>query len=179
MDVNVNLSLALINITQAAIATSPNASGVALVGLSSSSFDVKQAGSGGSTYGWYEQTILGAPGVIQALTAVTLHPYQVRRVQCAPTSRVPSSHPPPLPSSLADATAVWLGRMRCGSRGCISPGATRRSSSPTRRRSPPAPLMEQQRVAPAPTLQSASCWRWRSSCGTRQPQQASPTTRQS
>ena len=49
-DYMVNLSLSLINITAVAIAQSPSAAGVRLMGLSSSMFDVKQEGNGGSTY---------------------------------------------------------------------------------------------------------------------------------
>jgi hypothetical protein len=99
MAVDVNLSLALINLTMAAIAQTPNATGVQLVGLSSSGFDVKQEGNGGSTYGWYERTILAAPGVIQSLTAVTFHPYQVRATAarawqpCAARHRVSARTP--------------------------------------------------------------------------------------
>ena len=76
MPYTVNLSLALINLTIAAMAASPNATGLKLVGLSSSSFDVKQEGNGGSKYMQYERAILTAPGVVGSLDAVSLHPYQ-------------------------------------------------------------------------------------------------------
>ena len=72
----VNLSLALINLTVAGMAASPSAAGLQLVGLSSSSFDVKQTGNGGSKYMQYERAVLSAQGVIAALDAVSLHPYQ-------------------------------------------------------------------------------------------------------
>lgn len=75
----VNLSLALINLTLAGIAAASNpyaVAGLQLVGLSSSSFDVKQTGNGGTQYMQYERAVLGAPGVIGALHAVSLHPYQ-------------------------------------------------------------------------------------------------------
>jgi hypothetical protein len=74
-DYAVNLSLALINITAAAIANTPNASGLTLVGLSTSMFDVKQLGNGGSTYLQYEKDIVSAPGVLNTLQAYSPHPY--------------------------------------------------------------------------------------------------------
>ena len=71
-----NLSLALINLTMAGMAASSNATGLQLVGLSSSSFDVKQTGNGGTEYMQYERAVLSSQGVIGALHAVSLHPYQ-------------------------------------------------------------------------------------------------------
>jgi hypothetical protein len=75
-DYAVNLSLALINLTAAGMANSPAAAGLKLVGLSSSMFDAKQEGNGGSAYLQYERAVLSAPGVMRALGAVSVHPYQ-------------------------------------------------------------------------------------------------------
>ena len=71
----INWTLASINITAAAMAAASNASGAALVGLSSSMFDIKQTGNGGSAYMAYERAILSAPGVMTLLQAATVHPY--------------------------------------------------------------------------------------------------------
>ena len=70
-----NLSVALINMTAEAMAASPAAAGAQLVGLSSSLFDVKQEGNGGTSWMQYERAMLAAPGVVQQLSAVTAHPY--------------------------------------------------------------------------------------------------------
>ena len=69
-----NLSLALINCTAAAIAASPNGTGLELMGLSSSMYDVMQDGNGGSTYMAYERAVLSSPGIVAQLQAVTAHP---------------------------------------------------------------------------------------------------------
>lgn len=70
------LSLALINLTAAAMQASVNASGLPLMGLSSSMFDMKQEGNGGSTYAYYEKAILNSPGVMQTIDGASMHPYQ-------------------------------------------------------------------------------------------------------
>lgn len=81
MDYVLDLSLALINCTAAALAAAaPNASGLELMGLSSSMFDVMQEGNANSTWMSYERAILGAPGVLAQLAAVTAHPYTLGEI---------------------------------------------------------------------------------------------------
>ena len=75
LETAIDWTLASINITAAAMAASVNGSGLLLVGLSSSMFDVKQNGNGGSAYMQYEKTVLAAPGVMAALNATSPHPY--------------------------------------------------------------------------------------------------------
>ena len=71
----INETLAMINITVAAVAASPNASGLPVMGLSSSMFDVGQTGNGGSRYLEYERAVLSAPGVMETLAGFTFHVY--------------------------------------------------------------------------------------------------------
>lgn len=81
MDYVHNLSLALIDCTAAALsACGANCSGIELMGLSASLFDVMQDGNGGSTYMAYEEAILATPGVLGSLAAVTAHPYTLGQV---------------------------------------------------------------------------------------------------
>lgn len=74
-DYMVNFSLAAVKFTAQGIAASANGSGLALVGLSSSMFDVKQEGNGGSTYMQFEREFLNAPGVLSSLSSTSPHPY--------------------------------------------------------------------------------------------------------
>ena len=71
----INETLSMINITVAAVAASTNASGLPVLGLSSSMFDVGQTGNGGSTYLFYEKSIVNAPGVMNLLSGFTFHTY--------------------------------------------------------------------------------------------------------
>jgi hypothetical protein len=72
---SIQLSLDLINITRAAMDASPSAAGLKFVVLSTSMFDVKQEGNGGTTYMQYEKAMLSSPGLVQQLDAVSPHPY--------------------------------------------------------------------------------------------------------
>ena len=74
-DYMLNFSLAIVNLTAQGMAASANGSGLALVGLSTSLFDVKQEGNGGSSWMMYEKAFLNAPGVLGSLSSVSPHPY--------------------------------------------------------------------------------------------------------
>jgi len=71
----INETLAMVNITLAAVAASVNASGLPVVGLSSSMFDVSQTGNGGSKYLAYERAVLSAPDVMRSLAGFSFHVY--------------------------------------------------------------------------------------------------------
>jgi hypothetical protein len=71
----INETLSMINITVAAVAASVNASGLPVLGLSSSMFDVGQTGNGGSSYLYYERAIVNAPNVMSLLKGFTFHTY--------------------------------------------------------------------------------------------------------
>lgn len=76
LNYSIQLAQDLTNITAAAIAASANGTGLKLVGMASSMFDIKQAGNGGSTFAYWERAVLNAPGQIAQLDAVSCHPYQ-------------------------------------------------------------------------------------------------------
>lgn len=75
LDYAINLSVALVNMTAAAVAAAGGAAGLPLFGLSSSMFDVGQTGNGGSRYLFYEDAVLSAPSVMAQLSATTFHTY--------------------------------------------------------------------------------------------------------
>jgi len=75
LDYAINETLSMINITVAAVAASVNASGLPVLGLSSSMFDVGQTGNGGTSYLFYERSIVNAPGVMKSLSGFTFHTY--------------------------------------------------------------------------------------------------------
>jgi hypothetical protein len=71
-----SLSLAITNLTVAAMAATQNATTLALVGMPSSNYDVKQALNGASyAYLQYERDLLFSPGVLPLFSAVSAHPY--------------------------------------------------------------------------------------------------------
>lgn len=74
LNYSIQLSLDLINLTIQARDAAPFTQGLPVFGLSTSGFDIKQLGKGGSQYLYYETAVLSSPGLMNTINGTSPHP---------------------------------------------------------------------------------------------------------